>query len=160
MRQNDDISNLLLNLFENLPLSIAVLNSELEIEYVNCNFEIFFKTHKKIGNLHSIFVESEVLAINKLIKQTLESGNAQESDIRIKRGENEEYLLNTQVSRFTVAREFKIAVVFKDVSERRHNQELAANREALDKVNVELDQFVYKTAHDLRAPLTNLIGLI
>jgi PAS domain S-box-containing protein len=31
---------------------------------------------------------------------------------------------------------------------------------ALRKLNQELDQFVYKTAHDLRAPLTNLIGLI
>ena len=30
----------------------------------------------------------------------------------------------------------------------------------LKKTNRELDQFVYKTAHDLRAPLTNLIGLI
>jgi PAS domain S-box-containing protein len=30
----------------------------------------------------------------------------------------------------------------------------------LKKVNQELDQFVYKTAHDLRAPLTNLLGLI
>lgn len=31
---------------------------------------------------------------------------------------------------------------------------------ALRKVNQELDQFVYKTAHDLRAPLTNIMGLI
>ncbi|MFT6843493.1 MAG: PAS domain S-box-containing protein [Psychroserpens sp.] len=31
---------------------------------------------------------------------------------------------------------------------------------ALRKINQELDQFVYKTAHDLRAPLTNLTGLI
>lgn len=30
----------------------------------------------------------------------------------------------------------------------------------LKQINRELDQFVYKTAHDLRAPLTNLIGLI
>jgi len=30
----------------------------------------------------------------------------------------------------------------------------------LRKINQELDQFVYKTAHDLRAPLTNLMGLI
>lgn len=31
---------------------------------------------------------------------------------------------------------------------------------ALRKLNQELDQFVYKTAHDLRAPLTNITGLI
>lgn len=30
----------------------------------------------------------------------------------------------------------------------------------LKKVNNELDQFVYKTVHDLRAPLTNLMGLL
>lgn len=32
--------------------------------------------------------------------------------------------------------------------------------EELKKVNNELDQFVYKTVHDLRAPLTNLMGLL
>jgi PAS domain S-box-containing protein len=35
-----------------------------------------------------------------------------------------------------------------------------AKNEELTKINEELDQFVYKTAHDLRAPLANLIGLI
>ncbi len=35
-----------------------------------------------------------------------------------------------------------------------------AKNEELMKINEELDQFVYKTAHDLRAPLANLIGLI
>lgn len=39
-------------------------------------------------------------------------------------------------------------------------ENLKRKNEELQKINAELDQFVYKTAHDLRAPLTNLIGLI
>lgn len=35
-----------------------------------------------------------------------------------------------------------------------------SKNEELMKINQELDQFVYKTAHDLRAPLANLVGLI
>ncbi|MFY0643227.1 MAG: PAS domain S-box protein [Bacteroidia bacterium] len=37
---------------------------------------------------------------------------------------------------------------------------LKRKNKELEKINAELDQFVYKTAHDLRTPLTNLVGLI
>lgn len=48
-----------------------------------------------------------------------------------------------------------------DITENKTSQELLEqkNRE-LQKTNLELDHFVYSAAHDLRAPLTSLLGLI
>jgi signal transduction histidine kinase len=39
-------------------------------------------------------------------------------------------------------------------------QELSMNNQLLSKANRELDRFVYSASHDLRAPLTSLLGLI
>ncbi len=39
-------------------------------------------------------------------------------------------------------------------------QQLRRNIEALQKTNAELDQFVYSTSHNLRAPLTSVLGLV
>ena len=40
------------------------------------------------------------------------------------------------------------------------NQLLEEQNKALRKINMELDQFVYSTSHDLRAPLLGIVGLI
>ena len=55
----------------------------------------------------------------------------------------------------------KIHGTVQDITEQMSvEQSLKSKNEELSKINDELDQFVYKTAHDLRAPLTNLLGLI
>jgi PAS domain S-box-containing protein len=50
---------------------------------------------------------------------------------------------------------------FRDISERReHEDVLTKNNADLKKTNMELDKFVYSTSHDLRAPLSSMLGII
>ncbi|PVY39741.1 PAS domain-containing sensor histidine kinase [Pontibacter virosus] len=50
--------------------------------------------------------------------------------------------------------------VTRDLTERRRNEELMHKNRELIKINNELDNFVYAASHDLKAPITNLEGLL
>ncbi len=55
----------------------------------------------------------------------------------------------------------RIYGVIQDITERKLAEEqMILNNEKLQKINQELDRFVYSASHDLRAPLTSMIGLI
>ncbi len=51
--------------------------------------------------------------------------------------------------------------IIKDITHRKEYEETLMNRnEELSKANKELDNFVYRVSHDLRAPITSALGLI
>ncbi|MBI1305864.1 MAG: PAS domain S-box protein [Bacteroidetes bacterium] len=51
--------------------------------------------------------------------------------------------------------------IIRDISEHKLNElRLRKKNEELKKINQELDQFVYSAAHDLRAPIANVLGLV
>lgn len=56
-------------------------------------------------------------------------------------------------------------IAYREVNENRKmlkkvNEELKSKNEDLVKINVDLDNFIYTASHDLKAPVTNLEGLI
>lgn len=54
-----------------------------------------------------------------------------------------------------------IFILSEDITPRKKSEvELIENLEKLRKANMELDRFVYSTSHDLRAPLSSMLGLV
>jgi signal transduction histidine kinase len=70
-------------------------------------------------------------------------------------------MLYTRLMNFTIAALVCIGGVFMLIRLNHKNSvKLVENYKLLTKVNTELDRFVYSTSHDLRAPLTSILGLI
>lgn len=72
------------------------------------------------------------------------------------------------LNRVDVEGEITIQAIVRDISERKKAEEenkrlqqtLQEKNEDLVKINTELDRFVYSASHDLRAPISSLLGLI
>lgn len=72
------------------------------------------------------------------------------------------------LNRMDVGGEVTIQAIVRDISERKKAEEenkrlqltLQEKNEDLVKINAELDRFVYSASHDLRAPISSLLGLI
>ncbi len=104
------------------------------------------------------------------LRQSLATGDALEVECRIrnKAGEyrwmlgrglpsrNEQGEIMQWIGTFTDIHEHKLALEHID----RAQQQLRENNKALTRVNVDLDNFIYTASHDLKAPITNIEGLL
>jgi signal transduction histidine kinase len=73
----------------------------------------------------------------------------------------EELILFNIITNFSVALPSTVMCVYLLINLNHYNGlQLSERNDQLKKTNTELDRFVYSTSHDLRAPLTSLMGLI
>ncbi len=149
---------LLAQLFQNLPMAVVMLNDAGKVEQVNKGFEEMFGyslAELKNKSINDFIVPAELhhegIDLNNLI-----TSNRVVSVETIRRHRNGNivnvilYGVPVMLDNQTIG----IYGVYVNITDRKRVEEELKIR------NTELDNFVYKVSHDLRAPLSSILGLV
>jgi PAS domain S-box-containing protein len=83
------------------------------------------------------------------------------SDVEIVRNDGTRFWGNITVTRRVYMAKQYYTVVLSDISKRQKMEDDILNKNAqIGKLNAQMEKFLYSTSHDLRSPLTSILGLI
>ncbi len=120
---------------------------------------IYYKPHETIQRIIAFFIPAMGLAALYISDFTL-------FEKEIKMGSEGYYifqtivLLATLVAYFTNILSFKKSITVQNISIEQKNAELMESINKVNKLNENLDKFVYTVSHDLRSPISSALGLI
>ncbi|HCZ37383.1 MAG TPA: hypothetical protein DHV26_15790 [Cytophagales bacterium] len=153
-----EAATLFSELFNNSPMAIVLLDSEGNVKQVNRGFELLFGytiTELRGNSLNQFIVpqelESEGNDLNSLISAE------QVVKIETTRLRRDDESVSVIIYGLPIHLEDKtigIFGVYVDITDQKKIEEELKIR------NSELDNFVYKVSHDLRAPLSSVLGLV
>jgi|GEM_PF-2944574 len=150
------ISNIEVGIYRNAPgTSLVYLNQALAHMFGFESVEEALKTP-----IESLFANAEDHI--RLLHDLAEKGCVKNREIPFIRKDGSSFW--GQVSSNQVVGQqstIQYDTVVKDITELRRTSNLLKEKNAeLEKANAELDKFVYSSSHELRAPLTSILGLI
>ncbi|WP_412476069.1 ATP-binding protein [Flavobacterium sp. TBRC 19031] len=156
------------SILNHLPNKIAVFNNTCELIYFNeamleCN--PFWQDYlfKSVYDVYTADANNQSI-VNKLIfhmQNAIKDKKAVKYEDMVLKNGKEVELLNTVLPFFNNDKLEYIILSGVDISElNKIQKDLLKNNVELQKVNSELDNFVYRVSHDLRSPLLSIKGLI
>lgn len=160
LKESEELFHLIM---ENINDTISLHTDQGKINYVNASIEdsLGYKPEEFLGYNVTRDVHPEDV---KLVKESLESlKNDKPSEItyRARHKDTSWRWLETWSKRVKNKGENLILQVARDITDKIKTEQIQMQlTEELIRQNKELQQFSYITSHNLRAPLTNIMGLI
>jgi PAS domain S-box-containing protein len=145
-------------LFQNIPMAVVMLDEGGKVEQINKGFEAMFGyevSELKGKNLNDTIVPDELRNEGVDLNNLITSNQVVRLET-IRRHKNGNVLSVILYGMPVVLGKQTIGIygVYVDITERKKVEEELKVR------NTELDNFVYKVSHDLRAPLSSILGLV
>lgn len=145
-------------LFQNIPMAVVMLDEAGKVEQINKGFEAMFGydvSELKGKNLNDTIVPDELRNEGVDLNNLITSNQVVRLET-IRRHKNGNVLSVILYGMPVVLGKQTIGIygVYVDITERKKVEEELKVR------NTELDNFVYKVSHDLRAPLSSILGLV
>lgn len=139
------------NLFENSLVGMLRFNFDGRILEANSMaYNMFQASPDKGVNVEAFFADREDLLI--MLNVLKEKGTVENQELRLKKKDGS--LFWATVSGVLYKDDGFVEAVVEDITETKENLL------ELQKVNFELDNFVYHASHDLRSPLRSILGLV
>ncbi len=148
---------LLEQLFQNTPMAVVLLNEEGNVVQINSGFqETFGFTLEELQGkgLNEFIVPSNLVTEGNDINTLISSNRVVKTETLRHRKDGK--VLSVIIYGVPVLRQDKTLGIFGMYVDITENKKL---EEELKIRNAELDNFVYKVSHDLRAPLSSVLGL-
>jgi signal transduction histidine kinase len=145
-RRNQAFVNAIPDLILRLDAQLAVIDHKLPPQH---EFGDWVKGIRG-GNLHQLFPSELTQSAEAALSAALETGRASDFQIEMNIGRG----VRDYEIRIVAAGQQEFLLLLRDITERKHTEKELLQR------NFELDSFVYRASHDLKAPLNSLMGLI